>query len=84
MEGGFLQLVQFSPRRCCKGSVVSEEGALWIQFESQCAHTGFIVYTEEEITLQKISRTTVPLPCLYSLPSLHEEASPVVRTTIGK
>lgn len=84
VEGGVLQLAKFGPGRGREGSVISKKGAFCVQSESQCPHTAFIVYAEEEIALQKLSGTAARLSRTYSFTPAHEEVPPAIRTGIGK
>ena len=83
-DRGVFQRPKVYPRRRRKRFIVRKKFAPFFQAEPQRPHTRFVIDTQQEIALRKLSGFSVFFSGVDGLLALHQQTPPAIRTGVGK
>ncbi len=83
-DRGVFQRPKVYPWRRRKRFIVRKKFAPFFQAEPQRTHTGFIVDPQQEVALGELAGLAVLFAGVDGLLALHQQASPAIRTGVGK
>ena len=83
-DRGIFQRPKVYPRRRRKRFIVRKKFAPFFQAEPQRPHTRFVIDTQQEIALRKLSGFSVFFSGVDGLLALHQQTPPAVRAGVGK